>query len=744
MTLSRIFPAVTALVLVIAAAPVLAGAPPTTSQRSIGQWSVTGPFGGSVRSTAVAPDDPDRMYIGTSDGQLYRSRDGGKSWSRTVPGFDRPGLVIDNLIIDPESPSVMYIGVWSVESDAKGGVYKSTDAGDTWRELPDIRDHSIRALELAPSDTGIVVAGALDGVFRSEDGGTSWERISPEGHAEIRNIESLAIDPRDPDIIYAGTWHLPWKTTDGGQNWVSIKNGILDDSDMFSMEIIESRPDEIFASACSGIYQTRDAGATWKKVQGIPFTSRRTRVILPHPTRPEIVFAGTTQGLWRTLDDGKTWQLMTTKSLVINDIEVHPERPDRVYLGTDNYGVLVSENLGASFVESNAGFIHRHVLTLLPDFDEPGRVYATMYGDSLAGGVFISTDGGRTWRQSIKGLGGRDVFALYQDPDNPTTIYAGTSYGVYRSRDRAESWAFVGTVKKKPVPKKKAAAEDEDQDPDARPARRGRRRGMWPAPELEIAVAAPQRKAPARKTQAKRPARKAPTKKPVVPAKPAGPELFTLEIQVNHFERFTDAEGRRWLLAATATGLYRTTDPDKGWERLDTAGLMPPFATVGTAQSDPERTLWLGTARGLAFSKDEGKTWTPVSRGPDDESIKSIAVDPDDPKIVYVGCRGGLFKTSDGGRNWRKRGGGLPAGDITVVAIDPGDPNVVYAGDYMVGGIFRSKDKGELWERLDSGLPSPRVWSLAPDPFDEGRIYAGSFSGGVYIFRRMTDATPTN
>ena len=740
------------VVVALAAVPAFAADPAAGPQRSSGEWTVTGPFGGSVRALAVAPDDPSTMFVGTSDGQLYRSRDAGATWSRTIPGFDRPGMVIDNLVIDPASPRSMYIGVWAVESDRKGGVFKSVDGGDTWRELPEMHDHSIRALELAPGESNVIVAGALDGVFRSEDAGRNWKRISPEGHAEIRNIESIAIDPRDSEVIYAGTWHLPWKTSDGGETWSSIKQGIIDDSDMFSIAIIQSKPDEIFASACSGIYQTRDAGANWKKVQGIPFTSRRTRMILPHPTRPEVVFAGTTQGLWRTMDDGKTWQLMTTKSLVINDIDIAPDQPDRVFLGTDNYGVLVSENLGASFLESNAGFIHRHVLTLLPDQDQEGRVYATMYGDSLAGGIFISTDGGRSWRQSIKGLGGRDVFALYQDPDSPSTIFAGTSYGVYRSRDRGETWGFVGTQKKKPVVKKPAASEDDEDTPPARPAhpaRRSTRRGMWPAPELEASVTvaaatpAPQRrkKAPA-KAPARRPVKR--TKKAPEPVKPTGPELFTLENQVNHFERFTDADGKRWMLAATSIGLFRSTDPDKGWERLDTGGVMPPFASVATAASDPDKTLWLGSSRGLAFSKDGGMTWTPVGRGPRDESVKSIAVDPDDPRTVYVGCRGGLFKTSDGGRNWRKRGGGLPAGDITVVAIDPGDPSVVYAGDYMVGGIFRSKDRGEYWERLDSGLPSPRVWSLAPDPFDAGRIYAGSFSGGVYVFRMEPEATGSN
>jgi photosystem II stability/assembly factor-like uncharacterized protein len=733
MKYSRFFAAAAALMIVASANSVVADNPAgePAAYKEVRQWNVTGPFGGSVRSLVIAPDDPGKVFVATSDGQLYRSRDGGRSWARVVPGIQQPGLVIDNLLIDPRDSDVIYIGVWAVASNERGGVYKSKDGGDSWKELGDMRGQSVRALEIGPNDSNLLVAGTLDGVYRSTDGGDDWKRISPENHPEIRNIESIAIDTRNPNSIYAGTWHLPWKTNDGGATWFPIKDGMLDDSDVFSIAVIDDNPDHVFASACSGIYFSENAGMKWAKVQGIPFASRRTRIIFPHPSRPGTVFAGTTQGLWRTQDEGKTWQLMTTKTLIVNDIDISPNTPDTILLGTDYHGVLVSSDLGQTFFESNIGFINRHVLSLLPDLTEPGRVYSTMYGDGIAGGLFISGDGGRTWRQSIKGLGGRDVFTLYQDPDKPTTLYAGTSYGVYRSANRGESWAFVGKAAKKVPVKRKKIADDDPAETPARPARRARRRGLWPAPELlaaERAIAAAPVVSPQKRRAARKPTRR--TKKA-----PAGPPLVTLEVQVNHFARYVDVGGKRWMLAATATGLYRSENPDKGWERMKTDGLMTPYATVATDVNDPARTIFLGTSRGLALSNDFGATWERVGRGPDEESVKSIVQDPRDPKTVYVGCRGALYKTADGGRTWRKRGGGLPASDIAVVAIDPLSPDVVYAGDYLLGGVYRSRDKGESWERLDSGLPSARVWTLAPDPFDPGRLYAGSFSGGVYVLK---------
>ena len=106
-----------------------------------------------------------------------------------------------------------------------------------------------------------ILAGTLQGVYRSTDGGATWTLISPSGSTEIHEVESLAVDPANPDIVYAGTWHLPWKTTDGGATWTSIKDGIIEDSDVFSILIAPRQPNVVYLSACSGIYKSVDGGA---------------------------------------------------------------------------------------------------------------------------------------------------------------------------------------------------------------------------------------------------------------------------------------------------------------------------------------------------------------------------------------------------------------------------------------------------------------------------------------------------
>ncbi len=113
-------------------------------------------------------------------------------------------------------------------------------------------------------------AGTLEGVFRSRDGGATWAQISPPGSHEIHEIESLAVDPDNADIVYAGTWHLPWKTTDGGKTWHNIKQGLIVDSDVFSIIVDPEHPHTVYLSACSGIYKSENAGALFRKIQGIP------------------------------------------------------------------------------------------------------------------------------------------------------------------------------------------------------------------------------------------------------------------------------------------------------------------------------------------------------------------------------------------------------------------------------------------------------------------------------------------
>ncbi len=704
-----------------------------TNGEEVRQWEVTGPWGGDVRALVASPGNSDTFYLGTADGQIFRTADGARTWQRLKPGLDKRGLSVDNIVIDPRDPRTIYAGAWAVARDEEGGVFKSNDGGEHWKLLEGTKRLSVRSLAIGPSDSNFLIVGSanddpnLNGVFRSNDAGKNWERISPIGDKEIRNIESVAIDPRDNNVIYIGTWHLPWKTVDGGVNWRQTGYkavGMIDDSDIFGICVNPSNPNLVFINACSGIYRSASAGENWAKVPGIPFSARRTYKLLVHPSNPKIIFAGTSEGLWRSKDDGRRWMLLTSKTLVIRSIVVTPDKPNRVMIATDDLGVRMSENLGDDFNESNTGFIHRHVLAIMPDATEHGRLLASVYHDGSGGSVFASSDGGESWQSSSTGLAGRDVFSFYQMPDNPNVVYAGTNTGVYRSNDRGATWAFTGVEPVKKVDKPPAR--------NTRSPRAGADRSPTTIGRYET-IGISKR---ASNQRSKKPAQKRPVKKEKPGTEAAlAPGFVQLTRQVDDITSFAGAEGQLGLLAATMDGLYRTFDDSKGWEMVSIEGYPSgyPVFSVSTHKDTP-RKIFAGTKQGLFISNDSGQSWQHVDRGPSDTSVKAIAQDPRDAQLIIVGTNQYVFRSTNGGRTWVRRGGGLPSGDFTSVVISPTNPDVVMAAEYSRGGVYRSTDKGYIWERIDVELPSNRVWTLTFDPFDKDRVYLGSFSSGVYVF----------
>ncbi|MGB9029478.1 MAG: transcriptional regulator, partial [Acidobacteriaceae bacterium] len=392
-------------------------------------WFPTGPDGGDARRFASSPLDPDRIYLGTTDSWIYVSSDGGSSWSRLAKLGTRDDLVVDSLVVDRADPHTLYAGVW-VLGHSGGGIYISHDQGKTWSEVADMSGQSVRALAQAPANPHLLIAGTLSGVYRSTDRGLDWKEISPAGGSEIHEVESVAIDPYDPEIIYAGTWHLPWKTNDGGAHWNNIHEGVIDDSDVFSMIVDPSRPSVMFLSACSGIYKTENFGYEFRKVQGIPSTARRTRSLRMDPSDRNTVYAGTTEGLYKTQDGGENWMRTTGPDVIVNDVYVDPRNAKHVLVATDRSGVLASEDGGTGFQESNTGFSQRQVTALLVDAKSPQTMYAGVINDKSYGGVFVSDDLGRTWKQQSDGLHGGDVFVLAQSDDG--TLLAGSSDGIFR------------------------------------------------------------------------------------------------------------------------------------------------------------------------------------------------------------------------------------------------------------------------------------------------------------------------
>jgi photosystem II stability/assembly factor-like uncharacterized protein len=726
-------------------------------------WSVAGPMGGDVRELVIDPSNQQHLYLGTIDGQIYQSTDGARTWAR-LANFNRPGIYIDHIIIDPRDSKTVYVAAHKHKEP--GGFFKSTDGGETWREAVELKTEALHSLAQSSSDPNILITGSNKGVYRSIDSGETWEQLPTSAYPDIRNVESIAVDPRNAKSIYIGTWHLPWKTEDGGQTWKSIKTGMIDDSDVFAIEIDEARPDHVIASACSGIYESQNAGANWRKVQGIPSQSRRTRDILQHPAIPSTIYAGTTEGFWRSTNGGDSWMLNTSRTLEINSIAVHPKEPQTVYLGTNNYGVMVSRDGGKNFLPSNEGFSGRRAYAIMPDRERAGRVYATTINTATGGGFFfVSNDGGTTWQPSMRNMPSRLIgYSILQDRTDGNIIYLGTNLGMYRSTDRGLSWSPIGAPNvKSPVakPKKKPAASTS-----------ASRRRAPASSRSSAATAASRRKkagaasgaATAAAAQEQRPAPPVPVKRAddmVMRAQgalnAAGYNVGTPDGQagtrtVAAIRQFQAAKelpqtGKFDDATLTALGLgggKQSIGVEQGMATAPIALTETVNALAYLPEADGSLKILAATNNGLYRSADPAKGWEklPFSSGLDARTL-SVSTSAQNPQTIYVGTStSGVLVSRDSGQTWSEVEG-IPKGvPVNVIEQDPQRSAYVYVGTSHT--LYVSHDGGEKWTRRGGNLPYGSFTSILINPKNTDEIFVGSAyerAEGNGVFHSMDAGT---
>jgi photosystem II stability/assembly factor-like uncharacterized protein len=595
------------------------------------QWVALGPDGGDARSITYDPSNPDRIYLGTSAGEMFLSADGGKTWSRFAHFGAANDYVLDSVAVDPTNPKIIYVGAWSIENSG-GDLYKSTDGGTTWNVLPGIHGKSIRAMALAPSDPRAIAVGALDGVHRSLDGGETWEKITPASHAEMKNFESIAFDPTSVNIVYAGTWHLPWKTEDGGRSWQNIKQGIIDDSDVFSIIVDPKNPSVVYASACSGIYKSETAGKEFKKVQGIPFSARRTRVLQQDPANSAVVYAGTTEGLWRTTNSGATWTRISPTNFVVNDVMIDPRNPQMVYVATDRTGVMISHDGGLTFAASNRGFSHRQVTTVVADKDDPNRLYAAMINNREFGGIFMSTNAGSSWTPLNGGLGARDIFSL--DQSAAGALVAGTNQGLFTLERNGTMWKPISlTLAEKitSVPvrsRKKGGPKTTD-------------RRSWVKGQISGRVA---------EVRARSSEWYAATSQGLYRSLDNG-RSWTGGPVLGHKDFVAVDAVNRTVLAASTDAVVLSDDGGKTWSEMKLPNYVNRVLEVAIG---PKAEVWIITPMGAFRTKDSGGNWQHIMVGQPFTNFTFIAWDRSNSRLVAVATgRKDIFESADGGDTWK-------------------------------------------------------------------------------------------
>jgi photosystem II stability/assembly factor-like uncharacterized protein len=638
-------------------------------------WKPLGPDGGDVRTLASDPSQPNFVYLGTTDGHVFGSEDGGRRWQLLGLAGPAHNAIVTAILIDPRNSDLLFASIWTREAQGEGGgIYRSTDRGRSWNPAG-LVGHAVRAFVAAPSDPDTLVAGALDGVFRSRDAGKNWEMITPVNDPELRNFDSFAVDPQDPEIIYAGTFHLPWKTVDGGRDWAAIHEGMIDDSDVLSLAVNPSDPQQVFASACSGIYRSDDAGSHWKRIQGIPDSSKRTLVIRFDPGETNTLYAGTTDGLWKSTEGGARWRRVSPSSWVVNALAVLPaanapksdERtaPEQSYahvlIGTEQQGVMVSDSTTDNFEPANEGFDHRRVVSLVVDRENPGRLGAVLANASDV--VIESDDGGETWAPLSSGLAPASVRRLFSTPAGWYAAVA--SGGLMRLNMKSGHWVREGQV-----------TEGAETTASAAPS---------------VAVR----------------------------AKPAAATM--LSVVVNDLT-FSDAA---WF-AATEEGLFKSNDAGKSWSRLSFSSLPLPVDSVRVSADGSE--IRIVSSHGMVFSNDAGRSWQwhdlPL------ESYGALRLEIVDETTLLATSPSGLYISRDDGATWSRAQSGLPASAVNDLLVR----SEFWVVSSENGGLYISRDQGANWSRIESPSTSPHddYFPVIDAGFATDSIYAASANESLF------------
>ena len=592
-------------------------------------WRSLGPFGGSAQAIVQDPKEAGRLLAATQNGLLYRSQDGGTQWA---PLTFAPALSVSVhlMAVAPSNPPAYFLGIVPASS-TQAGLYRSTDAGESWQPLNGLAGESVYSFAFWKRDPRVVLAGCQDGIFLSRDGGDSWKRISPTQNLELQTVTSLAIDPMNSDVIYAGTAHLPWKTIDGGKNWQSIHSGMIDDSDVFSIEVDQFSTNQVFASACSGIYRTNNGGSSWTKLLGIPHASRRTYTIRQDPMHANLIYAGTNQGFWKSGDGGTSWRRIS--GLTVKSIAFDNQISGRMYLASDDAGLLVSSDGGETTRPMNQGFVNRNLTTLAAG---PRELYTTnLYSRSERGVRRMSTSG--TWTAADSTLASAFGNVLSVVPTTNGFLLARTYDSLVASLDDGKTWSQLQ------VPWKDGRAQALQILPGRAPRilagtsqglyRSDRQGSQWiPVPEVRSPVE-------------------------------------------GIFVGPADAP-EHMAVVATSTDFRLSTDDGASWQMISPPTKIAEFYDL-TISSDG--ILLAGTARGAFRSVNRGQSWEAVSGGPSTGTVPVVLFHPARP-IGFAVCHGIVYRSADGGANWLPLDmQGIEGASIRSLAVSPAAPASLFA-----------------------------------------------------------------
>ena len=674
--------------------------PPLDSIFKPMKWRCIGPFRGgrSVCATGVV-GDPFTYYMGTTGGGLWKTDDAGLTWHNISDGFFKAGSV-GAVAVAESDPNVVYAGmgehaIRGVMTHSGDGLYKSTDAGKTWKHTGLAATRHIARICIHPTDPNTVFAAAQGalygpnaerGVFKSTDGGATWRKTLFVD--DKTGCVELAMDMTNPRILYAAMneyGRLPWKvisggagsglfkSTDGGETWEKLTAGLPKELGKMSIAPCRSNPEKVYAliegnseKEEGGLFVSGNAGKTWARISDDHRLVQRAWYYIemfPDPQNEQLVYVLSAPAL-RSADGGKTWEEIQGQHGDYHDMWLNPRNPKNFILADDG-GAVVTFNGGKTWTEQH--YPTAQFYRINTDNQFPYRIYGGQQDNSSVSIAHREPNGHgiseASWTYSA---GGESAFLAF-NPDDPRLVLGGSYQGTIEVLDTK---AHAGTnIMAAPIQYLGRDAKD------------CKYRFNWNAPIIW-----------SRHT----------------------PNTFYHGAQ--KLLKTSDL-GKTWTEASPDLTRNEPAKQGKGGGPLTNEAVgAENYGTLAYVLESPQEpgVIWTGSDDGLVhLTRDGGKTWQNVTpKGLAECLVNAIEVSPHDPATAYIATTRykfddhapGLYKTTDYGKTWAKITNGIPDGAFTrVVREDARRRDLLFAGTET--GLFVSFDGGKNWSAFQLNLP---------------------------------------
>ena len=671
--------------------------------------------GGRVTAVAGHRDQPSTFYMGATGGGVWKTTDYGHGWDNVSDGYFATGS-IGAIRVTESDPNIVYVSTGSdgLRSNViiGTGVYKSTDAGASWRNVGLERTGNSGAILIHPDNPDLVYVAAIGnpfapnperGVYRSLDGGANWENVLFV--SDSTGAVDLEFAPDDPNTVYASMWRAerkPWTiisggmeggvyvSNDGGDSWeqatAGLPTGLRGKSDL---AVSAGDPDRVYVlmeapADTGGVYRSDDRGATWSQVTD--FQPIRNRPFYynnldAHPTDPDILW-GMAEGHWMSTDGGESWSSRPSPHGDNHDMWINPDNPD-IMIQSNDGGANVSLDGGDTWsTQYNQPTAELYQVDVSDDF--PYRLYAGQQDNSTISVPSLperSEPGG--FQSAWEAHGGCETGPVVPKPGDPDIVYANCKgrFGLYNRRTGQEQQYYVGFGNlyghnprdldfrfQRVVPIHVSPHDPNKVYHGSQFVHMTTNGGqLWETISPDLTAFTPE-------TQ-------------VVSGTPitidvTGEEHFSVlyDIQESVLE-----PGVIWT-GANDGPVHVTRDGGRNWTDVTPPGIGPygRIQTIEVSHHDPAKAYvailryQMGDFSPHTYrTEDYGATWTRITTGdngvPDDQPVRVVREDPDREGLLYLGTEFGMFISFDDGGAWQPFQLNLPVTPVTDMKVVHGD-----------------------------------------------------------------------